>query len=263
MKDIKLIVATHKKFQMPKDSNLYLPLHVGREGKEDLGYTGDNTGDNISMLNPYYCELTGLYWAWKNLDCDYLGLVHYRRYFTKVSQIYRDDVNIDDVILSQDVVEKLLEDADVIVPKKRKYYIETLYSHYDHTLDGSHLDETRKIISKLSPEYLVSFDKVMEQRSGYMFNMFIMSMELVNDYLSWLFPILNGLFEVVDMANYSSFESRLYGRVSELLFNVWLQQKGIIPKEVPFMYMENVNLFEKAKSFLLAKFMGKKYGQSF
>ena len=185
-----------------------------------------------------------------------MGLVHYRRYFTKVSQIYRDDVNIDDVILSQDVVEKLLEDADVIVPKKRKYYIETLYSHYDHTLDGSHLDETRKIISKLSPEYLVSFDKVMEQRSGYMFNMFIMSKELVNDYLSWLFPILNGLFEVVDMTNYSSFESRLYGRVSELLFNVWLQQKGIIPKEVPFMYMEN-------KSFLLAKFMGKKYGQSF
>lgn len=263
MKDIKLIVATHKKFQMPKDSNLYLPLHVGREGKVDLGYTGDNTGDNISTLNPYYCELTGLYWAWKNLDCDYLGLVHYRRYFTKVSQIYRDDVNIDDVILSQDVVEKLLEVADVIVPKKRKYYIETLYSHYDHTLDGSHLDETRKIISKLSPEYLVSFDKVMEQRSGYMFNMFIMSKELVNDYLSWLFPILNGLFEVVDMTNYSSFESRLYGRVSELLFNVWLQQKGIIPKEVPFMYMENVNLFEKGKSFLLAKFMGKKYGQSF
>lgn len=256
-------MATHKKFQMPADSELYLPIHVGREGKEDLGYIGDNTGDNISTLNPYYCELTGLYWAWKNLDCDYLGLVHYRRYFTKVSQTYRDDVNIDDVILSQDDVEKLLEDVDVIVPKKRKYYIETLYSHYDHTLDGSHLDETRKIISKLSPEYLVSYDKVMEQRSGYMFNMFIMSKELVNDYLSWLFPILNGLFEVVDMTNYSSFESRLYGRVSELLFNVWLQQKGIIPKEVPFMYMENVNLFEKGKSFLLAKLMGKKYGQSF
>lgn len=256
-------MATHKKFQMPADSELYLPIHVGREGKEDLGYIGDNTGDNISTLNPYYCELTGLYWAWKNLDCDYLGLVHYRRYFTKVSQTYRDDVNIDDVILSKDDVEKLLEDVDVIVPKKRKYYIETLYSHYDHTLDGSHLDKTRKIISKLSPEYLVSFDKVMEQRSGYMFNMFIMSKELVNDYLSWLFPILNGLFEVVDMTNYSSFESRLYGRVSELLFNVWLQQKGIIPKEVPFMYMENVNLFEKGKSFLLAKFMGKKYGQSF
>lgn len=263
MKNVKIIVATHKKFRMPKDSNLYLPLHVGREGKEDLGYIGDNTGDNISTLNPYYCELTGLYWAWKNLDCDYLGLVHYRRYFTKVSQIYRDDVNIDDVILSQDVVEKLLEDADVIVPKKRKYYIETLYSHYAHTLEGEHLDKTREIISKISPEYLGSFDKVMNQRSGYMFNMFIMRKKLVNDYLSWLFPVLNELFKVVDMTNYSSFESRLYGRVSELLFNVWLKQNNIVPKEVPFMYLEKVNLWNKGKSFLEAKFLGKKYGKSF
>jgi hypothetical protein len=159
LKNIKLIVATHKKFQMPKDTNMYLPLHVGREGKVNLGYVGDNTGDNISKLNPYYCELTGLYWAWKNLDYDYLGLVHYRRYFTNKSLSYNDDIKIDDVILSQNDVESLLDEVDVIVPKKRKYYIETLYSHYAHTLDGSHLDKTRKIISEISPEYLESSDK--------------------------------------------------------------------------------------------------------
>ena len=79
--DVKIIVATHKEAEVPQDSTLYLPIHVGREGKKDIGFIGDNTGDNISSLNPYYCELTGLYWAWKNLDCDYLGLVHYRRYF--------------------------------------------------------------------------------------------------------------------------------------------------------------------------------------
>lgn len=263
MKDIKLIVATHKKFQMPKDGNLYLPLHVGREGKEDLGYIGDNTGDNISSLNPYYCELTGLYWAWKNLECDYLGLVHYRRYFTNKSQPYTDNIKIDDVILSQNDVEEMLDEADVIVPKKRKYYIETLYSHYAHTLDGSHLDKTRKIIAEISPDYLESYDKVMKQRSGYMFNMFIMKKELVDDYLSWLFPILDKLYEVIDMSNYTSFEARLYGRVSELLFNVWLDKNEITPKEVPFMYMENINLLKKGTSFLQAKFMGKKYGKSF
>lgn len=57
---------------MPKDE-MYLPLHVGAEGKFDasgkpldLGYTKDNTGENISEKNSYFCELTGLYWAWKN-----------------------------------------------------------------------------------------------------------------------------------------------------------------------------------------------------
>lgn len=81
-KNIKILIAAHKPYWMPKDP-VYLPLHVGAEGKPDLGYTKDNTGDNISAKNPNFCELTGLYWAWKNLDADYLGLVHYRRYFTR------------------------------------------------------------------------------------------------------------------------------------------------------------------------------------
>lgn len=44
---VKIIIATHKKYRMPKDK-MYLPLHVGAEGKKDLGYQKDNVGDNIS-----------------------------------------------------------------------------------------------------------------------------------------------------------------------------------------------------------------------
>lgn len=80
LKDIKIIVATHKKYQMPQD-NMYIPVHVGREGKDNLGYQGDNEGEHISNKNHYYCELTGLYWEWKNLDAEYIGLAHYRRNF--------------------------------------------------------------------------------------------------------------------------------------------------------------------------------------
>ena len=60
MKDIKIIVATHKKYQMPND-DIYLPIHVGAEGKESIGYQADNVGENISNKNSYFCELTGLY----------------------------------------------------------------------------------------------------------------------------------------------------------------------------------------------------------
>ena len=67
----------------------------------------------------------------------------------------------------------------------------------------------------------------------------------------------------MDLSGLTAFEARLFGRVSELLFNVWLVKNNLTPKEVPFMYMEKVNLLKKAKSFLMAKFFGKKYGQSF
>ena len=61
MKDIQIIVATHKKYQMPKE-NIYLPVHVGAKNKEILeGYQRDDEGENISIKNPYFCELTGLY----------------------------------------------------------------------------------------------------------------------------------------------------------------------------------------------------------
>ena len=103
----------------------------------------------------------------------------------------------------------------------------------------------------------------MKQRSGYMFNMFIMKKELANNYFEWLFPILDCMFDQIDLSELTAFEARLFGRVSELLFNVWLQKNSYLPVEAPFMYLERVNIIKKGKSFLMAKFFGKKYGQSF
>ena len=89
---LKIAVATHKKFQMPTQAG-YFPLHVGksRHTQKLSEYVGDDTGDNISDKNPFFCELTGLYWAWKNLDSDYLGLAHYRRYFTNTNKIPKEE----------------------------------------------------------------------------------------------------------------------------------------------------------------------------
>ena len=75
-----VVLAAHKPCALPEDA-LYLPVQAGAAGREAFLPTGDDTGDNISQKNPFYCELTVLYWAWKNLDCDFLGLAHYRRLF--------------------------------------------------------------------------------------------------------------------------------------------------------------------------------------
>ncbi len=122
---VKIIVATHKKYEMPQDA-MYLPLHVGAEGKTDqngnpldLGYQKDNTGENISNKNAAYCELTGLYWAWKNLDTDYTGLAHYRRHFGKKTKAPFEGV------LTYNELRPMLEKYKIFVPKKRKYYIPT------------------------------------------------------------------------------------------------------------------------------------------
>jgi len=266
LKDIKIIIATHKQYFMPSDE-MYLPLHVGKLGKQDLGYQGDETGENISAKNPSFCELTGLYWAWKNLPNDYLGLIHYRRFFSVKRAAERRKQPLESLYLTSEEASKLLEQYDVIVPKRRNYYIETLYSHYANTLHAEHLDVAREIIAEKCGQFLESFDEVMKQRGGYMFNMFIMPKELVNNYCSWLFPILFDLEKRIPAEQYSAFHARFYGRVSELLFNVWLKQysktKPLRVKSIPFVYGEKINWFKKGSAFLMAKFFGKKYDKSF
>ena len=78
----KILVCCHKKDIMAVQEP-YFPIQLGKTLTEvDLGITTDNTGDNISYKNLSFCELTGIYWAWKNLkNTDIIGLCHYRRYF--------------------------------------------------------------------------------------------------------------------------------------------------------------------------------------
>lgn len=260
--DIKILIATHKKYEMPKEK-CYLPIHVGSSGKKSIGYVSDDEGDNISEKNPYYCELTGLYWGWKNLKCDYVGLAHYRRHFTKKSLVSRLFSNKFDCILRDKEIESLLKKYDVILPKKRKYYIETLYSHYAHTHYAEHLDETRNIICKYYGDYIKDFDIVMKRTNAHMFNMFIMKKELADEYCDWLFSILDKLEGKIDAEKYDSYQARLYGRVSELLLDVWLEHKKLKYKEISCMHMERINWLDKGIKFLNAKFTLKKFEKSF
>lgn len=269
--EVSVIVAAHKKFDMPTDK-VYCPVLVGATFSSDEnktlceGYLRDDEGDNISSLNKSFCELTGLYYAWKNMNSDYIGLVHYRRYFAKRRYISGSM----DKVVSGDYIRNLLKTYRVIVPKKQRYFIETMYSHYAHTHYSIHLDKTREIIGILEPDYLEAFDNVMKQRSAYMFNMAIMSRELLNKYCNWLFPILFKLQEELSMPELSGFHGRYYGRVAEIIFNVWLQhqvENGVIKaeeiKELPIIYLEKINWFRKIRAFLGAKFLHRKYTGSF
>lgn len=261
-KDIKILVVTHKKYTMPQ-SDIYIPIQVGREGKQDLGYQGDNAGDNISSKNPYYCELTGLYWAWKNLNADYIGLSHYRRHFICNKKVPKSEEEKFKILLNREQAENLLEDADIILPKKRKYYIENLYDHYKHTMYIEHLEETRKIIAEKFEEYLTEFDKLHKRTSAHMFNMFIMKKEYLDKYCAWLFEILFELEKRIDPKQYDAFHARYLGRVSELLLDVWINTNNLKYKEIKVIDMQNINWIKKIMTFLQAKFTGKKYGESF
>ena len=254
--NIKILIATHKKYDMPED-DIYLPVRVGNAlAKDDLGYQGDDKGENISTKNPYYSELTAIYWAWKNLKSDYIGLVHYRRHFCLKYKSTRWNS-----ILTSEEAASLCQQYDLILPKKRKLYIETVYSHHDHTFYGEQFDQTRAIIKKRCPEYLPAFDMHMKERSEHLFNMFIMKKELFHQYCEWMFPILEELEKCYDLPNMDPFQARLIGRVGERLMDVWILKNQLQYKEIPFLYFGNI--MKKVWGFALAVLFHKRYKKSF
>lgn len=266
---ITIVVATHKEATMPKES-MYLPLQVGAKGKVSIGYQRDDTGDNISEKNPKFCELTGLYWAWKNLESDYIGLVQYRRYFTQIKGKSLFHTRPGQQLLTEKQLQHYLPKSVVLLPQKQNYMIETVRSHYEHTHGTEDLDQAEQIIRERCPDYLPDFQKVMNQRKAHMFNMGIFRRDYLNDYCSWLFPILFELENRIDVTEKTDFEIRLFGRVSELLLNVWLEHAfttgGLKKRQVkilPWTPTEELPFYAKLKAFLKAKFLGVKYNKSF
>lgn len=249
--DIKIIVATHKKYWMPSDK-MYLPLQVGAEGKEYLGYTADNTGDNISSKNVNYCELTGIYWAWKNLKAEYVGVAHYRRHFTikgtKGSKQQR--------VITSEQLEKVLNKTDIVLPTPRNYFIETNYSQYVHAHHAEDLDTTRAILAEQYPEYLFAYDNNMRKTVGHRFNMFIMKRDKFDAYCGWLFGVLFELEKRLDISKYNPNDARVFGFVSERLLDTWIKTNQITYKEIPYIFMEKQNWIEKGCNFLRRKFFG-------
>ncbi|WEV59325.1 DUF4422 domain-containing protein [Bifidobacterium sp. ESL0728] len=273
-KNICIAVAAHKPYRMPSD-DIYLPMHVGASlhPEVDLGaqFVADNTGDNISDFNASYSEVTALYWLWKNCDADYKGLVHYRRHFATVNTVKRlfAKDRFDRIAKREDVeaaLNKKTKDGsaiEIVLPKKRNYYIESVYSHYAHTFHAEQFDETRKILMEKQPEYVPAFDEVMAGKSAHIFNMFIMSRHRFDEYCAWLFPILDELTKRIDPNQYDAFNARYPGRVSERLLDVWLKTHSYVYTELPTVSPEPVNWPKKGSAFLQAKFFGKSYSKSF
>lgn len=258
----RVYVSTHKKFDFPED-DVYIPVQVGiDEGVEILGYNGDNTGDNISFKHRYYSDLSTVYWCSKNSNADVIGVCHYRRYFVSRKNKHREN-KLFNFVLNENEIDSFIEKCDIIIPKKRKYYIETIESHFKHTHTASDYEILRNAIRDLDSEYLESFEKVSASRSAHLFNCYIMKRNKFIEFCDFMFPILFQVEKKIDFSGRSEFESRTCGYLAEFLLDTWLIKNKYDYKEVRLKVLGGEKKFKKAFYLLKAKFFGKKYNKSF
>ncbi len=233
-----IFVMTHKPYN-ETENPIYKTLHVGRALAENSGYMGDDTGDNISRLNPYYCELTGLYWLWKNYDCDYIGICHYRRFFVRNQQM-----------LSKEYIESTLQRYDIILPYSQTVPDKNVMEHYEkkHILDDLLL--CRQVIRSKYPEYADAFDFCMDSKVFSMANMMITSKSIFDSYCRWLFDILFEVWNKIDLNGRDDYQKRVMGFLSERLIRVWLMKHTYKIKEekVQMMDADEADKHQKRRS---------------
>lgn len=236
MKKVTVLVAAHKKFE-PFQIEGYMPIQVGAKGKQSLGFVRDDSGENISEKNPQYCELTAHYWAWKNMDSDIVGLVHYRRYF--VEKPY--DKNPKSQIPDANRLRELMNDYRIILPKP-VHKLEnngTLYKNRPREQQNAHLLLLEDIMKEMAPEYMPSFEKIVYGREASFGNMLVSEKELFDAYSAWMFPILEEFERRGTEQNIMI--PRLCGFMSEYLLCVWVDHN--IPAD-KVRYMEVWNTEE-------------------
>lgn len=200
------------------------PLQVGAyDNLEFDGYVHDNNGEHISNLNPFYCELTGHYWAWKNQTADYYGFFHYRRFLNfnlLDTNIYSFEYSFSHLYEKYNYknATEIISSYDIIVPKPEKFYT-TVYNHYKNAKQHyiADFDTTLDIVRKLYPDFNSSIDQVINNNFLYIGNIFIMSNTYFKAYSDWLFSIL---FEFDRVSSHKN--PRSNGFLAERLLSIYM-----------------------------------------
>lgn len=249
-KSIKILVCCHKQDVMATQDP-YMPIHVGKalHPEIDLGIQGDNTGDNISEKNGSYCELTGMYWAWKSLkDVDIIGLCHYRRYFdfhgqvpswSPNSEFIASKISALDLSVPQNVISKIDRGVAYIAnPIVFRYALAIDYCN-KHISDDFRVLE--QIVNSTQPEYIRNaFRFIMHQNNKLSpCNMFLMTKIDFDNYCEWLFGILSNVEEKIDISHYNDFQYRIYGFMAERLFNVYLYANHFKTHHLPIIFLKD------------------------
>jgi len=227
--DIKIFVCCHQLFEIPQHP-LLVPLQVGTAlaAERFPSFWHDDTGDNISEKNGSYCELTGQYWAWRNVTADYYGFFHYRRYLYPDPDVKRPYCirRVPSLPLLERLgyhdFSQIIEHHDVLIPKGENMYL----SVREHYIDApwhfrEDLELLQEIVRKQSPQMANALEQYMTGTVCYFGNIYIMRQSVFYDYCEWLFSILKEFDRRSSVSRRSTQGKRVDGYLAERLLGIY------------------------------------------
>lgn len=226
-----MYVITHKYMEKEiKLPNGYKWLYVGahKQCERKAGYLFDDDGNNISVLNDRFCELTGLYWIRHNSNEKTKGLTHYRRFFTHnpLSENKKYYFTVEEI-------EKMLDLHDCIVASRIYFPDANIAEHYNRAHYKKDLMLLKETILEVAPDYIDAYNQAFSEKYLFPYNMIIAHDAIFCQYCDWLFNILFELQKKDNVSSYNQYQGRIYGFLAERLLHVWLIHNNVNYKELP------------------------------
>lgn len=164
----------------------------------------DYTGENISLKNANYSELTATYWAWKNLKCEYKGIFHYRRIIEMgQTEILRMQSN----------------HVDVVLPLPFVCYPDTR-GQYGRYIAENDIQVAFHILQDMEPRYFDVLRSILGDKYLYNYNILIARARVFDEYSQWLFPLLAAIEHYYTSRGISR-RDRYLGYIGEILTAVY------------------------------------------
>lgn len=238
---VKIIVVCHKKSETIREDEIYMPIHVGKmlHPEVSLPFQTDDTGDNISGRNDTFCELTAIYWAWKNLrDVDYVGFCHYRRYFDFRRKLPLTPYHISDTEFAgldsdNEELSEIVRSGKTVLAQ-RESFLQPIFHNYCNSHHSDDMSQLMEIIDRVHPgdgKQVREFFLTEYRLSPY--NMFLMPWAEFNRMCEWLFPVLFEAERTINIDNFNNYQRRIFGFMSERLVNAFVHIRKINPLYLP------------------------------
>jgi len=251
-KNIDIAVCYHKPSKIFQ-SDALKPMQLGKStAKFDLGFRGDDTGDNISDKNKYYGEYTALYWLWKNSKADIKGSMHYRILFDLTSidrknkGVVLEDIKsperfVFDLGLHEKNISKIMENADVIITKGHEDNRFNIEEQYKASHIPEYLNYTMEIIKHDFPDIYPAAMRILAGNTGWFKNLVIMKSEFFDAFCEFKFGVFKKLEKMVDVNRpeiaggwrYTARYAAFIGERMTMFYVEYLRERGVKIIEFP------------------------------
>jgi len=172
--------------------------------KRDSSLT-DDTGENISCKNKQYCEMSAVYWVWKNTSHAWKGIEHYRRHL-----LVRP--------------EQLQDGIDAVLPLPYLCYPNTA-AQFRRFVSEPVLQALLRALWELYPDRFEEYRSILYGQYQYTYNLVCARTEVFDAYCSWFFRTAEYMERMEDKIPELG-NTRALSYVAEVLTNLYFMSSS-------------------------------------